>query len=156
MFCVTAGQALADQFSVEGQTYYMDLNLGNLDKQEFGISIAATPVEKEIEFKILVSPKDNKPLPTNLLCNVYVKRNDRYIMDFTNKPDKIEKGLFYRFSLRADYIPEATGQLYYYKQEKDTKRSYAVVYRFSLEDFVMPATPPAEVPPPAEAPAKEK
>lgn len=142
---------LADDYSVVGQTYYKDVNLQNIGDHEFGFSVSATPVEKELEFKILVSPKTT-PLPTNMVVGITVRREEREILSFSVSPDKVENKQLFRFTLRSDYAAEAIARLVYTKTEPDKKRSFGVVYTFILNDYI-PVAPPEAPAKPAEAPA---
>ena len=131
----------ADEFSVVGQAYYLDLTSLNISNQEFNINIATTPSEeREIKYLITLSP-GKRGVPTNILVHVYLIRNNAEIMNFDCKPEKTKDKTVFHFSIKANYAEESIGQIYYGTKKEDGTPGHSVVYRFRLNDFIKRANP---------------
>jgi len=134
------------------QTYSFTITPETIGQQEFTFGVETETVEKEIKYRITVSPKD-KPVPTNLTAAVVVVKGTHKVLEFGVYPIWEAGKAVFTVALRADYIPMATLRFAYSRPDpKSLDGVYSVHFYMNMEAFLQPApaTPPAA---PVEPPA---
>ena len=149
LFCLAIAMCA---HTATAQVYHFTITPESIGQQEFAFAVQTETVEKEVKYRITVSPKD-KPVPTNFVAYVMVVKGVHKVLDFGVSPIWKESKAVFTVALRADYIPMATIRFAYSRRDpKSLDGAHSVYFHLNMESFLQPepTTTPAA---PPEAPA---